>query len=189
MGVLEKLRIGPESEEESGSEFDPESGTEFEPEYDYESSPHLDPPPGTPVAREKEPTRTKLAQVRDAAPRVTKKMRDDAEAEVRSIVEIIALAWGWQAPPCGDALEAAAPKFAEKLTKILARNPRWLQKVRDGGLIADIIACAGTLGPVARVAYEHYSQPREGGAYRGPGVEFDPNQFQPYDGSGFSRAG
>ena len=189
MGVLEKLRIGPESEEEYPSEFDTESGVEFETEYDYESNKTLDPPPGQPVAREPERPRSRLAQVKDAAPRVTKKMREDAQAEVESIVEIIALAWGWQAPPCGEALEAAAPKFAEKLTKILARNPRWLQKVRDGGLIADIIACAGTLGPVARVAYEHYSQPREGGAYRGPGVEFDPNQFQPYDGSGFSRAG
>jgi hypothetical protein len=189
MGVLEKLRIGPELDEEYPQEFDPESDQDSEPEFDYESDKNLDPPPGRSAPRASaDRAKTRLAQVRDSAPRITKKMREDAQGEIQSIVEIIALAWGWQAPPCGEALEAAAPGFAEKLTKIVARNPRWLQKVRDGGLIADVIACAGTLGPVAKVAYAHYSQPKEG-SYRGPGVEFDPAQFQPYDGSGFSRAG
>lgn len=186
MGVLEKLRINPESEEEFPREFDPES----EEESGTEPDPNWDPSPGEAPARKTTAApRGKLAQVRDAAPRVTKRMRDDAQAEIQSIVEVIALGWGWQAPPCGDALEAAAPEFAEKLTRIVARNPRWLQRVRDGGLVADIIACAGTLAPVAKVAAAYYTQPKEGGSYSGPGVEFDPAQFQPYDGTGFSRAG
>lgn len=190
MGVLEKLRIGPELGEEYAEESDSESGVEFDPEYDYESDKNLDPPPGKPAPQSATSrTRTKLAQVRDSGPRVTKKMRDDAQAEVESIVEILALAWGWQAPPCGEALEEAAPKFAEKLTKVLARNPRWLQKVRDGGLIADIIACFGALGPVAKVAYAYYSQPKEDSDDGSNGVVFDPAQFQPYSGNGFSRAG
>lgn len=189
MGVLENLRIKTETEDEFPQEFDGESDMESDEESDYESNPNIDPSPGQAAARPSARAKTRLSQVRDlGGPRVTKKMRDDAQAEVQSIVEVMALAWGWQAPECGDALEAAAPGFAAKLTKILARNPRWLQKVRDGGLIADIIACAGTLGPVAKVAYAHYSQPREG-AHHGNGVEFDPAQFQPYDGTGFSRAG
>lgn len=187
MGVLEKLRIGPESDEEFGTEFDAEPLGEPDEEPDYESNANLDPPPGQSAPRTTSRAKAKISQVRDAAPRITKKMRDDCQAEVESMVQVIALAWGWQAPPCGDALEAAAPDFAEKLTKILARNPRWLQRVRDGGLIADIIQLFGTLTPVARAAYAHYSQPKEESA--DGGVVFDPSRFQPYDGSGFSRAG
>jgi len=187
MGVLEKLRIGPETEDEFPSEFDGESESEFTREPDYESNPNLDPSPGQAAPRKPSRAKEALAQVRDSAPRITKKMRDDAQNEVESIVQVVALAWGWQAPPCGDALEAAAPEFAEKLTKILARNPRWLMRVRDGGLIADIIQLFGTLAPVAKVAYAYYGAPKEENP--NGGVVFDPTQFQPYDGSGFSRAG
>ena len=187
MGVLEKLRIGTESDEEFVPESDYESGDEFGAEPDYESNPDIDPPPGQSAARSASRPKAKLSQVREAGPRITKKMRDDAQAEIQSIVEVLALAWGWQAPPCGDALEEAAPAFAEKLTRIVARNPRWLQRVRDGGLIADIVGCAGTLAPVVQVAVAYYSQPKE--AAHGPGVEFRPEQFPVYDGSGFSRAG
>lgn len=189
MGVLEKLRIGTEFDPEQGVEFDPESEREFDEESDYESNPNLDPPPGKTAPRSTGAAKPKLAQVREAAPRITKKMRDDAQNEIQSIVEVLALGWGWQAPPCGEALEQAAPEFAEKLTRIVARNPRWLQRVRDGGILADIIACAGTLAPVARAAKDFYFDRPEGGAYSGPGVEFDPQAFQPYDGTGFSRAG
>jgi hypothetical protein len=185
MGVLEKLRIGPESDTEFDAESDTEFGSEFGAESDYESNPNLDPPPGEAPPRGATRAKPRLAQVKEAGPRVTKKMRDDAQQEVESIVQVIALAWGWQAPPCGDALETAAPEFAEKLTKILARNPRWLIRVRDGGLIADIITMFGTLAPVARAAYAYYGAPKE----KSDGVVFDPSQFQPYDGTGFSRAG
>lgn len=187
MGVLDKLRIGPESDEEFSSEFDQESGSESVTESDYESNPNLDPSPG--LAAPRKPSRAKeaLAQVRDSGPRITKKMRDDAQNEVQSIVEVVALGWGWQAPPCGEALEEAAPQFAEKLTKILARNPRWLQRVRDGGLIADIVQLFGTLAPVAKAAYAYYGAPKE--ESNGGGVVFDPERFKPYDGTGFSRAG
>ena len=106
MGVLEKLRIGAESDDEFPSEFDQESRSEFTSEPDYESNPNLDPPPGQPASRKPSRAKEALSQVRDAAPRVTKKMRDDAQNEVESIVQVIALGWGWQAPPCGDALEA-----------------------------------------------------------------------------------
>ena len=187
MGVLEKLRIGPESDEEFHSEFDSETDPESSLESDYETNPNLDPPPGRPASRTKARAKETISQVRDAAPRITKKMRDDAQAEVESIVQVIALGWGWQAPPCGDALDEVAPEFAERLTKILARNPRWLMRVRDGGLIADIIQLFGTLAPVARVAYAYYGQPKEENPHGG--VTFDPSQFQPYDGTGFSRAG
>jgi hypothetical protein len=187
MGVLEKLRIGPESEEEFRSEFDAESDHEPDYEPDYESNPNIDPPPGRTAPRVQSGAKKAISQVRDAGPRITKKMRDDAQAEIQSMIEVIALGWGWQAPPCGEALEKAAPDFSEKLTRIVARNPRWLQRVRDGGLIADVIACAGALAPVAKVAAAHYSRPKE--ANDAHGVEFDPAAFQPYEGTGFSRAG
>jgi hypothetical protein len=188
MGVLEKLGMAPESDTEYVSEFDTESEREFTDESVDEFDPNRDPEPGQPAPRTATRPKSKLSQVRDVGPRVTKKMRDDAQSEIESIVQVLALGWGWQAPPCGEALEEAAPAFAEKLTKIVARNPRWLQKVRDGGLIADIIACAGTLAPVAKTAAAYYTQPREGSS-DGNGVEFDPTRFQPYDGTGFSRAG
>lgn len=188
MGVLEKLGMAPESDE-----YEPESETEYASESDSEFAeefnPNRDPDPGQPAPRTTARPKTKLSQVRDVGPRVTKKMRDDAQSEIESIVQVMALGWGWQAPPCGEALEEAAPKFAEKLVKIVARNPRWLQKVRDGGLIADIIGCAGTLAPVAKVAAAYYTRPREDSSDGRSGVEFDPTAFQPYDGTGFSRAG
>lgn len=187
MGVLEKLRISSETDGEFSPEFDGESGREFDSEPDYESDQNLDPAPGQAAPRATSRAKAQLSQVRDSAPRITKRMRDEAQNEIQSIVEVLALAWGWQAPPCGEALEAAAPAFSEKATRIIARNPRWLQRVRDGGLIADLVACAGTLAPVAKVAAQHYSTPKE--ANTDGGVVFDPDQFRPYDGTGFSRAG
>lgn len=188
MGVLDKLRIAPES----GEEYPSESGEEFasesvEDSYD-ESDPNIDPSPGQSAPRTSPRPKSKLSQVRDLGqPRVTKRMKDDAQAEIQSMVELLALAWGMQAPPCGEALEQAAPAFSEKLTKIVARNPRWLQRVRDGGLLADVLALGATLVPVGKVARTYYTQPQEGGSR--DGVEFDPDRFAPYDGSGFSRAG
>lgn len=188
MGVLEQLGMTPETDQEYTSEYDMESERESMPELEEEYNPNRDPEPGQPAPRPATRPKSKLSQVRDVGPRVTKKMKDDAQGEIESIVQVLALGWGWQAPPCGEALEEAAPAFAEKLVKIVARNPRWLQKVRDGGLIADIIACFGTLAPVAKVAAAYYTQPREGSS-DGNGVEFDPTAFRPYDGTGFSRAG
>lgn len=185
MGVLESLRIKPESDAESDPEFGGEFGTEFGGESEWESNPNIDPPPGEAPPRATR-GKTRLTPVQESGPRVTKRMRDDAQKEVESITMVIALAWGWQAPPCGDALEAAAPQFAEKLTKILARNPRWLARVREGVLIADILTLFGTLAPVARAAYAHYGTPK---GDTDDDVVFDPSAFQPYDGSGFSRAG
>lgn len=181
MGVLEKLRINPESDEEFASEFDEESASEpvLKPDENW------DPEPGEAATRPAPRARRAMSQVRDAAPRITKKMREDAENEITSIVQVLALAWGWQAPPCGDALHEAAPEFAARLTNIVARNPRWLQRVRDGGLIADVIGCFGALAPVGKVAYAHYTQPKEDTS---GGVEFDPSRFPAYDGTGFSRA-
>lgn len=187
MGVLEKLGMTTESDTEYESEYDRESEQESGEEFEQEFNPNRDPEPGQPAPRTATRAKSKLSQVRDVGPRVTKKMRDDAQSEIESIVQVLALGWGWQAPPCGEALEEAAPAFAEKLTRIVARNPRWLQKVRDGGLIADIIACAGTLAPVAKTAAAYYTRPKEDSD--GHGVEFDPSRFQPYDGTGFSRAG
>ena len=82
MGVLEKLRIGPESDEEFGSEFDAEPLGEPDEEPDYESNANLDPPPGQSAPRTTSRAKAKISQVRDAAPRITKKMRDDCQAEV-----------------------------------------------------------------------------------------------------------
>lgn len=188
MGVLEALRIQPESDEESDAEFNTESGAESDTESGAEFNPNHDPQPGQASDRPKPRGRSTLSEVRKASPRITKRMRDDAQNEVESMLCVVALAWSWQAPPCGDALESAAPDIAERLVKILARNPRWLQRVRDGGLVADIVQLAGALGPVVKVAYAHYTAPREGGS-GGQGVEFNPDEFQPYDGNGFSRAG
>src|SRR5690242_5729231 len=130
MGVLEALRITTESDEEFDSEYreetvrDSDGVSSFE--SDEEFNPHADPAPGQPPRQASSRAKAKLSQVREAAPRITKKMRDDAQNEIESMTTVIALAWGWQAPPCGEALEQAAPQFAEKLTKVIARNPRWL---------------------------------------------------------------
>ena len=183
MGVLEKLRIGPEMDDE----FPPDSDENSYGEPDEETDENHDPQPGEAAPRPAPRAKAKPSQIREAGPRVTKKMREDAQAEIESITQVIALAWGWQAPPCGDALHEAAPEFAERLTKVVARNPRWLQRVRDGGLIADIIGVFGALAPVAKVAYAHYTSPK--GDSTDGGVIFDPEQFKPYDGTGFSRAG
>ena len=116
--------------------------------------------------------------MRGEVPRVTKKHRDDAKEELETFLNVFALAWGLQAPPCGDALEQATPEIAEKLVKILARNPRWLMKVREGGILADILSLCMTLRPVVMTAWGHYSAPR-GGDEAG-GVPFNPDQFPPY---------
>jgi hypothetical protein len=115
----------------------------------------------------------KPAKRRAAAPAVppkpTKKHISEAAEELETWIALGALMWGWQAPPCGDALESAAPDIAEKVAKLLARNPAWLAKVREGGILADILAVVGACKPVATVAWGYYTRPRA--ADGGPGVD------------------
>lgn len=178
MGVLDKLRISPEFDEESEPEFDEESVEEIGPVLD---DPRRDPSPGEPARATRAP-RAKAPARGDGVPRVTKKHREEAAEEVETFLQMIALTWGWQAPPCGEALEAAAPDIAEKVTRLLARNPRWLMRVREGGMLADAVGIAIALKPVIQVAWAHYSAPASRGGEGG--VEFDPARFAPYDGSG-----
>jgi hypothetical protein len=111
-------------------------------------------------------------------------MKDEAQEEIENFLLLGAAMWAMQAPPCGESLEQAAPKSAEILTRIVARNPKWLLAAREGSLILDLIALTGTLVPTFKVAYAFYSAPK-GGDERG--VEFDPSRFPAYDGSGISR--
>lgn len=177
MSLLEKLRIPGETEEESTDEFSAEFGEEFDPEN--LDNPHRDPQPGEAPPRK---ARSKAANVAPReTTRITKKHKDEAQEEVETFLLMLALTWGWQAPPCGDALEAAAPDIAAKVVKLLSRKPQWLLKVREGGLLADALGIALALKPVVQVAWNHYSAPG-GGENSGGGVEFDPERFAPYAG-------
>ena len=177
MSLLEKLRIAPDSEEEYPEEEDGEIGGGNRDEYQKEFNPNHDPVPGEPgyQAKDQEPAkgRSRRSSVASAAPRVTKKMREDAAEEVETFLHGIALVWGLQAPPCGDALDDAAPDVADKVVKLLARNPKWLMRVREGGFLGDVVKLAMALKPVARVTWDFYRQP-SGGAND---VEFDPSKF------------
>ena len=176
MSLLEKIRIPSDSDTETDAEFTRDYAEEFAGEND--DSPHRDPQPGEAPPRK---ARGKAANVAPReTPRITKKHRDEAQEEVETFLLMLALTWGWQAPPCGDALEAAAPDIAEKVVKLLARKPQWLLRVREGGLLADALGIALALKPVVQVAWQHYTQP-QGGDTRG-GVEFNPEQFAPYAG-------
>lgn len=176
MSLLEKLRIPSDSDEENTEEIDRELAEEFGDGSD--DNPHRDPQPGEAPPRKARAAKSAPAP-RDTT-RITKKHRDEAQEEVETFLQMLALTWGWQAPPCGEALEAAAPDIAAKVTKLLARKPAWLLKVREGGLLADALGIALALKPVVSVAWEHYSSPG-GGDSRG-GVEFDPERFAPYTG-------
>ena len=184
MSVLEKLRMTSHSHTNYADDFPMDSSSDLDAEYDEGftgDERHRDPMPGeAPPAPPKRARRA--AKTPSSEPvRITKKHRDEAQEEVESFLQLIALTWGWQAPPCGDALEAAAPDIAAKLTKLLARNPKWLMRVRDGGMLADAVGIAVALKPVVQVAWAHYSQPRGGDD---GGVVFDPANFPPYGGNG-----
>lgn len=177
LSVLEKLRIP----KDSGDDFPPEkyidSDDEFEEGFpDGILEENRDPAPGEAPTRK---ARAAAAKPRPDVARITKKHRDEAQEEVETFLEMLALAWGWQAPPCGDALEAAAPDIAAKVTRLLARNPKWLLRVREGGVLADAIGIAVAFKPVVQVAWGHYTQP-SGGDEGAP--VFDPARFPPYSG-------
>jgi hypothetical protein len=175
MSLLEKLRIPSDSEDENGEEVAVEFEREFTEEFD--DNPHRDPQPGEAPPRK---ARAAAKAAPRETPRITKKHKDEAQEEVETFLLMLSLTWGWQAPPCGDALEAAAPDIAAKVVKLLARKPQWLLKVREGGLLADALGIALALKPVVTTAWAHYSAPG-GGDERG-GVEFDPDRFAPYAG-------
>lgn len=179
MRVLDKLRITSEDEEEFPSDLD----DDFRPNYGDEEAgpepadddPRRDPAPGErPVAPK---AKAAPRRSRTEPPRVTKKHREEAAEELETLISALAMVWGLQAPPCGDALEEAAPDISEKVVKLVARNPRWLQRVRDGGILADGLAIALALKPVFQTAYRHYSLPKEDPS---GGVAFDPERFAPY---------
>lgn len=179
MKVLEKLRITSEDDEEFQSDLDEEFPSDFRDDEGgpepADDDPRRDPAPGErpPAPRAKAAPR----RARTEPPRVTKKHREEAAEELETLISALAMVWGLQAPPCGDALETAAPEISEKVVKLVARNPRWLQRVRDGGILADGLAIALALKPVFQTAYHYYSQPKEDPS---GGVAFDPERFAPY---------
>lgn len=184
--MLERLKINSNSEGNYDSEYEDEYEGEIAPEI-AEDDPRRDPPPGEAPMRKPGPARGRRpAPTRAAAdgPRVTKKMRDEAQEEIESLLLLGAALWGMGAPPCGEELERAAPKSAEIITRIVARNPKWLLAAREGSLILDLIALIGVLAPTGKAAYAFYSAPA-GGDERG-GVEFDPSRFPPFD-AGLNR--
>ncbi len=170
MSVLEKLRISEESDEDIRADFPDELPD------DFDDNPDRDPQPGEAPARK--PRAARPAAARDTVPRLTKKHKEEAAEEVETFLQMLALTWGWQAPPCGEALEAAAPDIAEKVVKLLARQPRWLLRVREGGILADALGIALAFKPVYQVAREHYFTP--GGGDRSGGVTFNPDDFPAY---------
>lgn len=180
MGVLDRLRIPSDIDDESEEEYTRDLRADLEEDQGKSDpipadSPFRDPAPGE-SAKSKAPRRP-----RTEPPRVTKKHVEAATEEIETFLQAIALAWGWQAPPCGRALEEAAPDMAAKFAKLASRNPAWLLKIREGGLLADAVACAIATKPVISAAYTHYTQPRE---ESGNGVEFDPSKFPAYSGNG-----
>lgn len=180
MSLLEKLRITSEEDDEFVSDLDGDFRSDYDddgtgPVPPDEDDPRRDPAPGERPAT----PRAKAAPRRSRAepPRVTKKHKEEAAEELETLISALAMVWGLQAPPCGDALEEAAPDLSEKVVKLVARNPKWLLRVREGGMIADALGIAMALKPVVQVAYRHYSQP---GEVPGGGVVFDPERFAPY---------
>lgn len=185
LNVLEKIRIARDSDDEFPEEREVEFDPDLRDEYDDVNPGDRDPSPGeapTKATGSGRGPRTVRA-VREA-PRVTKKMRDDAAEELSSFLEAIALVWGLQAPPCGETLEEIAPDVAEKAVKLLARNPKWLMRVREGGFLGDAVKLALAFKPLASVTWDYYSQPQGGDD---DAVEFDPSKFAAYDGSGIRR--
>lgn len=183
MSVLERLKITTNSEDNYDSEYDEEYVREFEPESrpDDPDDPRRDPAPGEAPARKPSAKGRRPAAARPASdgPRITKRMRDEAQEEIESLLMLGAALWGMQAPPVGEELERVAPRSAEIITRIVARNPKWLMAAREGSLIVDLITLAGVLTPVGKAAYAFYSAPAGGAA---DGVEFDPAQFPPFEG-------
>lgn len=184
--MLERLKINSNSDENYDSEYDEEYVREFEPEsrdsrLDAPDDPRRDPAPGEAPARKPSAKGRRPAAARPASdgPRITKRMKDEAQEEIESLLLLGAALWGMQAPPVAEELERAAPRSAEIITRIVARNPKWLLAAREGSLIVDLIALAGVLAPVGKAAYAFYSAPAGGDS---GGVEFDPDRFPPFDG-------
>lgn len=171
-----------DSEDDFRSEYD-EDFPDENPSEIAEDDPRRDPVPGeVPARKPRAGGRRPAARAAGAEPRVTKRHRDEAVAELTSLIEFAALLWGMQAPPVGAQLEADAPDIAAKVIKIASRNPKWLMSLANGSVAADGISLLLALMPTGKIAWQHYTAPREGGETNGR--EFDPAQFPPYDPTG-----
>lgn len=136
-----------------------------------------DPVPGQ-AAQRPAAAKERAKPVPAAAPRVTKKIREEVTEEVQVYLEMLAWAWSMSAPPCGEALSESSQVIANKITNLMARNPRLIAKFRDAGVVSDWMQLGVALKAVAQAAYGWYvaKEKEEDDA-------FDPTRFAAYTAS------
>jgi hypothetical protein len=147
MALLEKLQFR--------SEIDTEIAPENPPELPQ------DPAPGEARAAKRTGRADKPAAVgssRRAAPAVTK-MAKEVAADLATMIELGAAAWGMTDQCCAPVLEAQAKPIADAFAGILSRNPRLLAKLHgsDSAVLAmQALALGRALQPVGTAIYRNH---------------------------------
>lgn len=162
MSVLDKLKIVDKSSEEIPEEI----GDDFE-QLEFDGEPFDQDPTPDETAPERN-RKVSLKPVPSPAPRVTAKVRKEIAEEIAAYLEVVALTWSLRDEPCASALSDASQNIADKLTNILAKNPRLLTLFRQAGFIGDWVQLYIAAKPVVEAIYRHHvKRETEGGEILG----------------------
>lgn len=146
MALRERLKIVDKSGEEFPEEFDGEDGGDDELA--------ADPLPDERPVRRK--ISTKSAPRRAPARPATAKIRKEVAEEIQAYLEMAALAWSVRDRCCAEVLSDESKKIADKLTDIIARNPRLLAYFRNAGVLGSWVQLYMVCKPVVDSVIAHH---------------------------------
>lgn len=174
MSLLEKLKIGTETEPQIETAFDQVNDGVTS---DWEQ----DPAPGPASAgKNREPNK---APVRKATSKTaTTKLAKEVGDDLATMLEMGAVVWGMRDQCCAPVLGEQADAIGHSIAAILARNPRLLEKFANTDIAVytvQMLALGRALAPVGSAVYNnHISKARKGD--HGPAGGIDLNQFPAY---------
>lgn len=144
MGLLDKLQMSPNNEQELPEEIEPEFAQ--------------DPEPGSARNSVRKSVRNSPRLVNRPAPSVAKLTKQVAE-DLATIIEIGATVWGLTDQCCAPILEEQARPTADAIASILSRNPRVLMALAGSDMAVmgvQFIALGKALAPVGKAVYRNH---------------------------------
>lgn len=144
MGLLEKLQIRPENDQELQLETEPEFAQ--------------DPEPGT-VRNSVRKSAAKSVKAPARPPASMAKLTKQVAEDLATIIEVSAAMWGLTDDCCAPELEQQARPIADALVGILGRNPRMLMALAHSDMAVlgvQTIALGKALAPVGRAVYRNH---------------------------------
>jgi len=106
-----------------------------------------------------DPDRPDFGDVKSGAftgTRITKKMKDDVEGQMATVLAFLAMGISTRDPYCGGALTEQADKIAEKLVPIICKSPSMVKWLTRSTSLKDVLELAMVLAPVARAVADHH---------------------------------